>query len=54
MHLFESDSRQLYPLLYPDGKLHYVRSVDAEEDVQDFRLLCPGLVSLQVIMPSVF
>ena len=37
-------------LLYPVCQLHHVCSVDAEEDVQDFRLLRPGLDSPQVVV----
>ena len=50
VHIFVSRGRQLCSLLYPVCQLHHVCSVDAEEDVQDFRLLRPGLESLQVVV----
>ena len=37
-------------LLYPVCQLHHVCCVDAEEDVQDFRQLRPGLDSPQVVV----
>ena len=37
-HVFVSGCRQLCSLLYPVRQLHHVCRVDAEEDVQDFRL----------------
>ena len=37
-------------LLYPVRQLHHVCRVDAEEDVQDFRQLRPGLDSPQVVV----
>ena len=38
---FVSGGRQLCSLLYPVLQLHHVCSVDAKEDVQDFRQLRP-------------
>ena len=47
---FVSGGRQLCSLLYPVCQLHHVCCVDAEEDVQDFRQLRPGLDSPQVVV----
>ena len=44
VHVFVSGGRQLCSLLYPFCQLHHVCRVDAEEDVQDFRQLRPGLL----------
>ena len=43
VHVFVSGVRQLCSLLYPVRQLHHVCRVDAEEDVQYFRQLRPGL-----------
>ena len=37
-------------MLYPVCQLHHVCRVDAEEDVQDFRQLRPGLDPPQVVV----
>ena len=50
MHVFVSRGRQLCSLLYPVRRLHHVCRVDAEEDVQDFRQLRPGLDPPQVVV----
>lgn len=50
VHIFVSGGRQLCSLLYPVCQLHHVRRVDAEEDVQDFRQLRPGLDPPQVVV----
>lgn len=50
VHIFVSGGRQLCSLLYPVCQLHHVCRVDAEEDVQDFRQLRPGLDSPQVVV----
>ena len=49
-HVFVSGCRQLCSLLYPVRQLHHVCRVDAEEDVQDFRQLRPGLNPPQVVV----
>ena len=48
VHFFVSGGCQLCSLLYPVCQLHHICCVDAEEDVQDFRQLRPGLDSPQV------
>ena len=50
VHVFVSGGRQLCSLFYPVRQLHYVCRVDAEEDVQDFLQLLPGLDSPQVVV----
>ena len=45
-----SGSRQTRPLFYPVRRLHHVCRVDAEEDVQDFRPLRPGLDPSEIIV----
>ena len=50
VHIFVSGGRQLCSLLYPVRQLYHVRRVYAEEDVQDFRQLRPGLDSPQVVV----
>ena len=50
VHVLVSGGRQLCSLLYPVCQLHHVCRVDAEEDVQDFRQLRPGLDSPQVVV----
>ena len=50
VHIFVSVGCQLCYLLYPVCQLHHVCRVDAEEDVQDFRQLRPGLDSPQVVV----
>ncbi|MDY4562826.1 MAG: hypothetical protein SPD85_04375 [Candidatus Cryptobacteroides sp.] len=50
MHVFVSRGRQLCSMLNPVRLLHHVCRVDAEEDVQDFRQLRPGLDSPQVVV----
>ena len=49
-HVFVSGGRQLCPLFYSVRQLHHVCRVDAEEDVQDFRQLRPGLDPPQVVV----
>ena len=48
VHIFVSGGRQLCSLLYSVRQLHHFCRMDAEEDVQDFRQLRPGLDSPQV------
>ena len=48
MHVLVSVNRQLCSLFYSVRQLHHVCRVNAEEDVQDFRQLRPGLDSHQV------
>ena len=48
VHIFVSGNHQMCSLLYSVGKLHHVYRVNAEEDVQDFRQLRPGLDPPQV------
>ena len=50
VHMFVSGNHQMYSLLYSVLQLHHVCRVNAEEDVQDFRLLRPGLDPAQVIV----
>ena len=50
MHIFVSGNHQLCSLLYPVRQLHHVCRVNAEEDIQDFRQLRPGLDSPQVVV----
>ena len=50
VHVFVSEGRKLCSLLYPVRQLQHVCRVDAEEDVQDFRQLRPGLDSPQVVV----
>ena len=50
VHIFVSGNHQMCSLLYSVGKLHHVYRVNAEEDVQDFRQLRPGLDSPQVVV----
>ena len=50
VHIFVSGNHQMCSLLYSVCQLHHVCRVDAEEDVQDFRLLCPGLDPPQVVV----
>ena len=50
VHFFASGGRQLCSLRYPVCQLHHVCRVDAEEDVQDFRQLRPGLDPPQVVV----
>ena len=51
MYIFSfTGGRQLCSLLYPVRQLHHVCRVDAEEDVQDFRQLRPGLDPPQVVV----
>ena len=50
MHIFASDKHQLCSLLYHVRQLHHVCRVYAEIDIQDFRLLRPGLDSPQVVV----
>lgn len=51
MYIFSfTGGRQLCSLLYPVCQLHHVCCVDAEEDVQDFRQISPGLDSPQVVV----
>ena len=50
VHIFVSGNHQLCSLLYPVRQLHHVCRVDAEEDVQDFRQLRPGLDPPQVVV----
>lgn len=45
-----SGSRQTLPLFYSVSQLHHVCRVDAEEDVKDFRPLCPGLDPSEIIV----
>ena len=45
-----SGSRQTPPLFYSVSQLHHVCRVDAEEDVKDFRPLCPGLDPSEIIV----
>lgn len=44
-----SGSHQTRPLFYPVRQLHHVCRVDAEEDVQDFRPLRPGLDPSEIV-----
>ena len=50
VHVFVSVNRQLCSLLYSVRQLHNVCRVNAEEDIQDFRQLRPGLDSPQVVV----
>ena len=50
VHVFVSGGRKLCSLLYPVRQPHRVCRVNAEEDVQDFRQLRPGLDSHQVVV----
>ena len=50
VHIFVSGNHQMCSLLYSVGKLHHVYRVNAEEDVQDFRQLRPGLDPPQVVV----
>ena len=50
VQIFVSGGRQLCSLLYPVRQLHHVCRVDAEESVQDFRQLRPGLDPPQVAL----
>ena len=50
VHVFVSGGRQLCSLFYSVRQLHHVCRVDAEEDVQDFRQLSPGLDPPQVVV----
>ena len=50
VHVFDSEVRQLCSMLYPVCQLHHICCVDAEEDVEDFRLLRPCLELLQVVV----
>ena len=50
MYIFVSGDRQLCSLRYPVCQPHHVCRVDAEEDVQDFRQLRPGLDPPQVVV----
>ena len=50
VQVFVSEGRQLCSLLYPVCQLHHACRVDAEEEVQDFRQLRPGLDSPQVVV----
>ena len=45
-----ADGSQTRPLFYPVRQLHHVCRVDAEEDVQDFRPLRPGLDSTEIVV----
>ena len=45
-----SGSRQTRPLFYSVRQLHHVCRVDAEEDVQDFRPLRPGLDPPEIVV----
>lgn len=45
-----SGSRQTRPLFYPVRQLHHVCCVDAEEDVQDFCPLRPGLDPPEIVV----
>ena len=45
-----SGSRQTRPLFYPVRQLNHVCRVDAEEDVQDFRPLRPGLDPPEIVV----
>ena len=47
---FSVSSRQTCPLFYPIRQLNHVCRVDAEEDVQDFRPLRPGLDPLEIVV----
>ena len=43
LHVSASGDHRLGSLFYSVRQLHYIYHVDAEEDVQDFCPLCPGL-----------
>ena len=45
-----SGSRQTRPLFYPVRQLYHVCRVDAEEDVQDFRPIRPGLDPPEIVV----
>ncbi|MDD7127281.1 MAG: hypothetical protein PUH91_00465 [Prevotella sp.] len=50
MHVFVSGGCQLCSLLYPVRQLQHICRVYAEEDVQDFRQLRPGLDLHQIVV----
>ena len=54
VHVFVSGGRQVCSLFYSVRLLHHVCRVDAEEDVQDYRQLRPGLDSPQVVVLFLF
>ena len=50
VHVFVSGNNQMCSLLYSAFQLHHVCRMNAEEDVQDFRQLRPGLDSPEVVV----
>ena len=50
LQVFVSGSRQTRSLFHPISQLHHLGRMDAEEDVQDFRPLRPGLDPSEIVV----